>query len=96
MAIHVQALHSVLVLFGGFDILIGVLIVRSGLLPRLLGVVTVVAGAGWLTHLWPPLADKLSRIVEPAGFLDEVLLMIWLLAKGVDEERWREMAAIKR
>jgi len=92
LAMHVQALHCALVLFGGFDILIGFLIVRSGFLPRALGVLMVLAGLGWLIYLWPPLANKLSQVVQPFGFIAEALLMIWLIAKGVNEERWQAMA----
>lgn len=51
------------------------------------------AGMGWLLDLWAPLADEVSRIVQPLGFLAEVLLMVWLLAKGVNEERWRMLAS---
>ncbi|NYF80186.1 DUF4386 domain-containing protein [Granulicella arctica] len=91
LAMHTQALQIALVLFGCFDLLIGILIVRSGFLPRIFGVLMVLAGFGWLIYLWPPLADELSRVVQPLGFLAEAVLLVWLLAKGVDEERWRAL-----
>ncbi len=92
LGMHAQALHIALVLFGGFDLLIGILIVRSGFLPRIFGLLMALAGLGWLIYLWPPLADDLSRIVQPVGFLAEAILMGWLLAKGVNEEQWRALA----
>ncbi len=82
-------------LFGGFDLLIGTLIVRSGFLPRIFGVLMVLAGLSWLTYLWPPLADELSRAVQPLGFLAEMVLMVRLLAKGVKEKRWRVLAGYR-
>ena len=92
LAMHAQALHIALVFFGCFDLLIGILIVRSGFLPRIFGVLMALAGLGWLTYLWTPLADELSRVVQPLGFLAEAVLVVWLLAKGVDEARWKVLA----
>lgn len=48
------------------------------------------AGVGWLIFVWPPLATTLSPYVLPFGALAELLLMLWLLVKGVDNSRWRE------
>jgi hypothetical protein len=93
LAIHSQLLHVALVSFGAFDVLIGVLIFRSGFLPRVFGVLMAIAGLGWLIYLWPPLALELSRIIQPVGFLAEALLMLWLLVKGVNEEQWIAMRA---
>ncbi len=41
--------------------------------------------------LYPPLARATSRYVVLAS-LGEVLLVLWLSVKGVDEERWHEQA----
>ena len=81
-----------LVFFGFFDLLIGCLILRSTFLPRILGVLMALAGLGWLIFLFPPLANDLSRYILPLGFLAELFLMLWLLAKGVNVQRWEEQA----
>jgi hypothetical protein len=53
----------------------------------------VVAGLGWLTSLSPALADWLAPYNLLPGILGEGVLIVWLLAKGVDVQRWREQAA---
>ena len=50
------------------------------------------AGAGWLTFLYPPLSTFLLTEVEVVGFVAELLLTLWLLVRGVNNERWLERA----
>jgi hypothetical protein len=80
---------STLVLFGGYCIGLGLLTVGSGFLPRVLGVLLIVAGLGWLTHVHPPLAKRLGALAMAPGMIGEGALTLWLLVVGVDPERWR-------
>lgn len=86
-----QTYNISLVLFAVYDLALGYLIVRSTFLPQGLGAFLMVAGAGWLTFLWPPLATALSSVVLPLGALAELALMVWLLARGVDTSAWRRV-----
>ena len=79
-----------LVFFGFYCLLIGYLIFRSTFLPRILGVLMAFAGLGWLTFLFPPLANCLSPYVFIPGLLGEGALTLWLLVMGVNEQRWKE------
>jgi hypothetical protein len=79
---------SSLVFFGPFCILLGVLILQSRFLPRWLGWPLIAAGLGWLAYLIPAIAQHLKVVIFPIGFLAEFELMLWLLIRGVDEERW--------
>jgi len=88
-----QAANIYLVLFGFYDLLLGYLIFRSTFLPRILGVLMAVAGLGWLTFLYPPLANHLTPYVLVLGLVAELLLMLWLLARGVNVQRWNEQAS---
>jgi hypothetical protein len=88
-----QTANICLVLFGFYDLLIGYLILRSVFLPRVLGALMALAGLGWLSFLYPPLANFLSPYILVLGFLAELLLMLWLLVKGVNVQRWKEQAS---
>jgi hypothetical protein len=90
--LNVQAGYVGIVFFGLFDIAIGLLIWRSTFLPRILGVPMVVAGLTWLAFLSPPLANYLVTPIQVIGFLAEAALMLWLLVRGVNLQRWKEQA----
>lgn len=81
-----------LVLFGVYCLLIGYLIFRSTFLPRVLGVLMAFGGLGWLTFVSSTLADALTPYNLAPGILGEGALTVWLLAKGVNAERWQEQA----
>ena len=85
---------SPLLFFGPYCLLLGYLILRSTFLPRILGVLMVLAGVGWLIFLLPRLPLFLSRCIEGLGILAEGLLMLWLLVRGVKVSRWREQAGV--
>jgi Domain of unknown function (DUF4386) len=92
LTLHGGTINIALVLFALYDLLLGYLIYRSTFLPRALGIVMMIAGVGWLTCLWPPLVTALASIIVPLGGLAEIALLLWLLIRGVDVSRWREMA----
>ena len=51
----------------------------------------VLAGLGWLTFLSSSFSRVLIPYVMVAG-IGEAALMIWLLSKGVDANRWNQQA----
>jgi hypothetical protein len=92
LRLYSQTFDISLVLFALYDLLLGYLIFRSTFLPRILGAWLMVAGVGWLTFLWPPLAAALASFVLPFGGLAEMVLMLWLLLKSKNVSRWQEKA----
>jgi Domain of unknown function (DUF4386) len=93
LQLNTETANISLVLFGFYDLLIGYLIFKSDFLPRILGLLMAVAGLGWLAFLYPPLANALSPYVLVLGFVAELLLMLWLLVKGVNVQRWKEQTS---
>ena len=69
---------------------VGYLIFRSTFMPRIIGVLMMFAGIGWLTFLLPPLANSLAPFNMIPGGIGELSLTLWLLVKGVNVQRWRE------
>jgi hypothetical protein len=90
---NAEAADTSLVFFGFYCLLIGWLILKSAFLPRILGVGMIIAGLGWLTFIWPPLSANLAPYNFAPGILGEALLTIWLIAAGVNTERWQQQAA---
>ena len=91
--LYAKTYNLSLVFFGFYCLLIGWLVFRSTFLPRTLGVLMGLAGLGWLTFTSPELTRVLYPYVLAPGILGEGALTVWLLAKGVDAERWNELAA---
>jgi hypothetical protein len=92
---HLAPRHfSPLWFFAPYCLLIGYLIIKSTFLPRLIGLLMVLAGLGWLAFLSPPIAKHFSVYIEVVGIVAEASLMLWLLVKGVNEQRWKEQAML--
>lgn len=94
LKIRGQANNIGLVFFGLHCLGVGYLILRSTFLPRIIGALMVFAGLGWLTFLWPPLANSLSPLNMLPGAIGELSLTLWFLVMGVNVQRWKEQAAI--
>ncbi len=86
-----------MVFFGLYLAVMGYLVYRSGFLPRILGILSVVAALGYLANsftvfLFPDYADTLAVVVVVAALIGELPLTFWLLIKGVNVERWHRRA----
>jgi len=71
---------------------LGLLVFRSGFLPKLLGILLVVGCAGYVIDsgtqlLFPGFDATISQFT----FIGELLLPLWLLSKGVNVERWQQV-----
>ena len=87
-----------LVFFGCHVLSIGYLIRRSTFLPHWLGILLFIAGICYLTNSFAsfldlPFKTYLPPFIAIGGLLGEGSLTAWLLVKGVNVERWKELAA---
>jgi hypothetical protein len=90
LKVRVQANDIALSLFGLHCFGVGYLVFRSTFMPRIIGVLMLMAGVGWLTFLLPPVAQSLAPFNMMPGAVGEVSLALWLLLKGVNVQRWNE------
>ena len=91
---YLQGYTVALIFWGPFWLLVAYLVYRSTFFPRLLAVPLALEGLGALTLLWPPLA-AIAPFAIVAG-VAELVFMLWLLVRGVDEQRWRERDGLTR
>jgi hypothetical protein len=88
-----QGAGIALIFFGVNTVLLGLLMIRATFLPRVLGILSLVAGFGWLTWVYPPLGSKLFTPVALFALIGCFAQIGWFLIRGVDERKWYEMAA---
>ncbi len=95
LLIRINALGTqiALVFFGVSTLLTGYLMFRATFLPRVLGILSLIAGAAWLTFVYPPLGSKLFLLIALFALIGCAVTIGWLLFRGVDEKKWYEMAA---
>lgn len=93
--VRLQVFSVAMVFFGLQCVLLGTLIARSTFLPRALGVLLALGGSSYVVLslanlLVPSVAGRLLLVVMPIALVGEGSLAVWLLAKGVDVQRWSE------
>jgi hypothetical protein len=86
-----------MVVFGFWNLLTGYLIFRSTFLPRILGVLLAISGLcyqidNFAGFLWPAFQAHLEPYILLPG-VAELLLALWLVVMGVNEQRWKEQAS---
>jgi hypothetical protein len=99
MALQLQGIgYAVaLVFFGGTMLFRGYLIVRSAILPRVIGLLLMIEGVAYWANsfvdfLAPGRASTALAILM-ATALAEVALCLWLLVMGVNVQQWRKYLA---
>lgn len=93
LQVHTQGLNIAQLFWGLWLFPLGYLVFKSGFLPRLLGVLLIIGGFGYMiqsltTFLLPNL--RLNIIFFTSW--GELLLPLWLLIKGVKVEQWRKLS----
>jgi hypothetical protein len=77
---------------------LGYLVFKSGYLPRILGILLIIDGFAMLTWFFQffffPGYEVISTIGLAVGFIAEGLLCLWLLIKGVKDQKPASIEAI--
>jgi hypothetical protein len=95
---HGRGFGLALLVFGWCFLVHGYLIYRSGFLPKVLGIMIQIAGLCYLTNsfalfLAPAFQGRIFPAILLPCFVAEASLCLWLLIKGVNVEKWRQLAA---
>lgn len=85
-----------LAFFGFSTFMNGYLIFNSNFLPRILGVLSMLGGLGWLTFLYPPLGNQMVIFVLLFALIGSAAQILWLLVKGVNVETWNESSRLQQ
>jgi len=79
------------IFFGAWVFPLGYLVFKSGYLPRILGIVLMVECFGWLMYPFQfflfPSYGTISYLSFAVGFIGEFSLTLWLLIKGVEDQK---------
>jgi hypothetical protein len=96
LKLRAAAYHNIgLVLFGSYCLLVGILILKSTFLPRILGVLMALAGLSYALFLSPPLVRSLQPYILVFPGVGQISLCLWLLVVGVNAQRWKEQASVR-
>jgi len=79
------------IFFGAWLFPLGYLVYKSGFLPKILGIVMMIHFVGWtmtslLFFLFPGFTTIIF-VTGPLGFISEFGITLWLLIKGVKEQK---------
>ena len=81
------------IFFGLWLLPLGYLVYKSGFMPKILGILLMVACFGYLTDVFTYfLVPSFKLVISEYTFVGELTLLLWLLIKGVNVERWKKQA----
>jgi hypothetical protein len=96
LQLHGIGFAIALAFFGGTMLSRGYLILHARFVPRFIGALLAIEGICYLINSFanfvaPEIASTVLAVLMVSG-LAEVVLCLWLLVMGVDEQRWKEQA----
>ena len=92
LSVNDRGAGMALAFFGFSTLLNGILIFRSTFLPRVLGILSIMGGLGWLSYLYPPLGYQLFPYIMTIAIIGSLSQILWLLIKGVNTDKWKRLA----
>ena len=92
LRLHDQGLLIAHIFFGLWLLPMGYLVFKSGFIPKIVGVLLVIAGVGYVVQSFATFLGYNVNIILFTG-LGELVFLLWLLIKGVNVEQWKKRAA---
>ena len=97
LRLHGQGLLVAQIFWGLWLLPFGILVYRSGFLPRILGVLLIINGCAYpiqsfTSFLLPQYASLVYRVTFPA-LMGELVVILWLLIRGARDEPLADAAA---
>jgi hypothetical protein len=94
LRLHAYGINISFIFAGLWLLPLGYLVFKSGFLPRILGILLILGGLGYLS-------DVFAGILFPAGNLSlglitglaEIIFLLWLLIMGVNVAQWKKRTA---
>jgi hypothetical protein len=94
LRLHDQGSAIAFVFWGLWLFPLGYLVFKSGFLPRILGVLLMIACFGYVIDSFAIFLGYHTNIGLFTGW-GEVIFLLWLLIKGVNVEQWEEKRALE-
>jgi len=91
LRLHGQGLNIAQIFWGLWLFPMGYLVFKSGFLPRVLGILLMIACFGYVIESFAAFLGYNVSIIFFTGW-GELLLLLWLLIKGVNVEGWKKRA----
>ena len=92
LRLHSQGLLIAQIFWGLWLFPMGYLIFKSGFLPRILGILLMIGCFGYVIESFAAFLGYNVSIIFFTGW-GELLILLWLLIKGVNVEEWHKRAA---
>jgi hypothetical protein len=91
LRLHGQGLNIAEIFWGLWLFPMGYLIFKSGFLPRVLGILLMIACFGYVIQSFAAFLGYNVSLIFFTGW-GELFLLLWLLIKGVNVEQWKKRA----
>jgi len=90
--LHSQGISIMMIFWGLWLFPMGYLIFKSNFMPRIIGILLMIACMGYVIESFAAVLGYNVSLIFFTGW-GEMVLMLWLLIKGVNAEQWQQRAA---
>jgi hypothetical protein len=91
--LHKYGVQIIGIFFGLWLLPMGYLVIKSGYIPKIIGFFLLITCLGYLIDFFTFfLFPNFGIIISQYTFLGEVMMVFWLLIKGVNVEEWKKRA----